>query len=95
MRVNVVTIGHVEHGKANLTQALVKVLGADTASEVVVVDEQSVEDLRRKGLIHDAVTETIESCYSDLFGRAKNPSRKKARKDRLRAAMYKAAGGRK
>jgi len=93
MRVNVGTIGHVDHGKATLTQALVKVLGEDMASKVVIVDDQSAEDLRKKGLIHDAVTEAVESCYRDLFGRAKNPSRKKARKERLRTAMYKAAGG--
>lgn len=41
MKVNVGTIGHIDHGKTTLTAALVRVLGEEAAKQVIVVDDQS------------------------------------------------------
>ena len=94
MTVNIGTIGHVDHGKTTLAATLVKALGKEMANQCVVVDADGAEELRRKGLIRDAITETIDECAHSLFGRPRSKSRKAERQARLKAAMFKAAGGR-
>ena len=41
MKVNVGTIGHIDHGKTTLTAALIRVLGEGAAKQVTVVDEKA------------------------------------------------------
>ena len=45
MKVNVGTIGHIDHGKTTLTAALIRVLGEKAAKQVVVVGESHAEEL--------------------------------------------------
>ena len=41
MKVNVGTIGHIDHGKTTLTAVLVRVLGEEAAKQVTFVDDKS------------------------------------------------------
>ena len=45
MKVNVGTIGHIDHGKTTITAALIRVLGKEAAKQVIVVGESDAEEL--------------------------------------------------
>lgn len=85
-RVNVGTIGHVDHGRTTLTQALARVLGEEMASRVVVVDGDQIENdaLRRLADI-EIGTPRNERYWSKR--------RKKERKARLAELQRKAFEG--
>ena len=78
IRVNVGTIGHVDHGRATLIQALGKVLG-----EVVVVDVAEIPTL---GL-------TEVDIHTHRHERYRSKRRKKERKARLAELQRKAFEG--
>lgn len=84
MKVNVGTIGHIDHGKTTLTQTLVKVLGDEMARQVVVVDEAGASDAHRKGLILDVDT------YAAAAARPRNNPRKAERKARMKELQRRA-----
>ncbi len=79
---NVGTIGHIDHGKITLSQALVRSLGEDMASKVVLLDEEGVARARRDGFIRDDLDEAYAQS-SLLSGRPRNTNRKAKRKARL------------
>lgn len=83
MKVNVGTIGHIDHGKTTLRQALVAVLGEEMAAQCIVTETKHsmMEDFNE---IFDA---------SPYPGRTKNRTRKAAWKAKLKAAQLKSFGG--
>lgn len=82
VRVNVGTIGHVDHGRATLIQALGKVLG-EVLGEVVVVDGTEIPAL--------GLTDVDIHTHRDARYRSKR--RKKERKARLAELQRKAFEG--
>jgi translation initiation factor 2 gamma subunit (eIF-2gamma) len=82
--VNVGTIGNIDHGKTTLTDALVKVLGAEMARKVVIVDGDPRTDTKLSDL--DDYDEAIRWPHSD----GKTKSAKRAKKERMKAVRLKA-----
>lgn len=90
--VNVGTIGHIDHGKTTLTQALVKVLGEEMASKVVIVDESNAAEVRRMNLLCDDLD--VSPMASGRPRNAKRNAKRKAdRKARMQAAQRRAFFG--
>ncbi len=87
MKVNVGTIGHIDHGKTTLTEALAK-LGAilvddATASQLVKGDSDLIGQLRE--------LEDIEvSPLGAIAGRPRSAARKAERQARLRELQRRA-----
>ena len=83
MKVNVGTIGHIDHGKTTLTAALVRVLGDEMANGDVVTDTKAP-------IIGD-----YDECADAPAhpGRVKSSTRKAARKARMLAAQRRAFFG--
>lgn len=76
MKVNVGTIGHVDHGKTTLTAALIRVLGDEMAKRVVVVDNYNPS----------RADEFFSAPYSSIGdGRTKDKKRKSAWRAKLKA----------
>jgi hypothetical protein len=83
MKLNVGTIGHIDHGKTTLMQALVAVLGEEMASRCVVTDTK-----------HPIMDSFDDICGASPYpGRPKNQKRKAAWKAKLKAAQLKAFSG--
>lgn len=85
MKVNVGTIGHIDHGKTTLTAALVRVLGEKMAKQVVVVDESNAAEFVRKNLDFSEIGASAIGS-----GRPRNAKRKAAWRAKLKAAQLKA-----
>jgi hypothetical protein len=88
MTANVGTIGHVDHGRTTLTAALCKVLGAEIASQVVIVDDANAADFARNNPDFDGLAISEVSPFGS--GRAPNAKRKAERKARLKTAQLNA-----
>ena len=84
MKVNVGTIGHVDHGKTTLTAALIEVLGNDLAGKCVIVDEAPAIKLTPRPDID------LFDCQVIRSSRPKNHKRKADRAERMKAAQLKA-----
>lgn len=83
MKVNVGTIGHIDHGKTTLMQALVAVLGEEMAAQCIVTDTK-----------HSRMDDFNEICDASPYaGRPKNRTRKAVWKAKLKAAQLKSFGG--
>lgn len=88
MKVNVGTIGHIDHGKTTLTAALVKVLGEEMAKQVVIVDPEDADEFSKNNPDFDGLA--VSPIGS---GRPRNATRKAARKARMLAAQRRAFFG--